>query len=192
MTSYGTIPTSAGNPSPLGFISRAKDRGRSTLAMRRPWTVLVHAHAFSLPPSLRETYLRIRVNAGYFAMNYTIVVLLIVFLGLLWHPISLIVFIVMMASWLFLYFLRDDPVVIFGRTINDLYVLIVLSIVTLALLLLTGAIANILISLLIGVVVVLAHSAFRKTDDLFLDEEAAGPDGWYAAVGEVERPSQGS
>ncbi|KAK8938817.1 hypothetical protein KSP39_PZI011115 [Platanthera zijinensis] len=137
MTNYGTIPTSAGNPSPLGFISRAKERGRSTLAMRRPWTVLVHAHAFSLPPSLRETYLRIRVNAGYFAMNYTIVVLLIVFLlssppppPPSWHPISIIVFIVMMAFLALPLFLRDGSVVIFGRTLMTYMFFIVLSIVT--------------------------------------------------------------
>ncbi|KAG0463935.1 hypothetical protein HPP92_020004 [Vanilla planifolia] len=188
MTNYGTIPSPAGSSSPLGFISRAKERGRSALSSRRPWRELVHRHAFSLPQSLGDTYLRIRTNAGYFSMNYVIVILLVVFLSLLWHPISLIVFIAAMAAWLFLYFLREDPVVLRGRTIDERYVLIVLSVVTLALLLLTNATANILISLLLGIFVVLVHATFRKTEDLFGEEETSGPGGWYAAIGEVGRP----
>lgn len=94
----------------------------------------------------------------------------------------------MMVAWLFLYFLRDEPFTVLGRTINELFILIALSLLTLVLLLLTNATANILISLLIGVVVVLVHAVFRKTDDLFLDEEAAGPGGWYAAIGETSGP----
>ncbi|KAL0924050.1 hypothetical protein M5K25_004854 [Dendrobium thyrsiflorum] len=189
MTNYGTIPTStSGDSSPQGFFSRAKARGRSALATRRPWRELFYFHYFSLPPSLGEAYLRIRSNAIYFAMNYIIFLLLVVFLSLLWHPVSLIVFILMMAFWLFLYFLRDEPVALLGRTIDDRFVLIGLSIVTLVLLLLTDATANILISLLVGVVIVLVHASFRKADDLSLAEEGAGPRGWYAAV---EEPGSG-
>ncbi|KAG1335408.1 PRA1 family protein F3 [Cocos nucifera] len=190
MTTYGTIPTSSGGAAtPLDFISRAKERGREALAMRRPWRELADIHYFSLPPSLGEAYLRIRTNMGYFAMNYAIIVLLIVFLSLLWHPISLIVFMVMMALWLFLYFLRDEPLVILGRTIGDRTVLIVLSVVTLGVLLLTNATLNILVSLLVGLLVVVLHAALRRTDDLFMEEEAAGPGRWYTAVGETGKPS---
>lgn len=44
-------------------------------------------------------------------------------------------------------------------------------ILTVGLLLLTGAILNILIAVAVGVVVILLHAAFRNTSDLFLDEE---------------------
>lgn len=184
MTTYGTIPTSTApsSSSPLDYISRAKDRGRSALALRRPWRELANVRAFGLPPSLGEAYLRIRTNAAYFAMNYAIVVLLVVFLSLLWHPVSLIVFLVCLAVWLFLYFLRDEPLVVFGRTIGDRTVLIVLSVVTLVLLLLTKATSNVLISLLIGLILVLIHATLRRTEDLVLEEEAEGPGRWYAAV----------
>lgn len=148
--------------------------------------------SISLPGSFRDSIGRVKTNIAYFRMNYAIVVLLIVFLSLLWHPISLIVFIVLMAVWLFLYFLRDEPLVIFHRTINDRVVLIILSILTIALLLLTGATVNILVALLVGVVLMLLHAAFRKTDDLFLDEEAAGAGGLLGGSGAGAGPSSSS
>ncbi|XP_051147603.1 PRA1 family protein F2-like [Andrographis paniculata] len=177
MTSYGTIPTSSspsGPPVNLEYITRAKERIKAGLGTRRPWREMFRFHSFSLPRSFREVVSREKTNLGYFQMNYVIVVLGIVFLSLLWHPISLIVFIVMLAIWLFLYFLRDEPLVIFGRLISDRVVMILLSVVTLVALLLTHATKNILVSLLVAVVVVLIHAAVRKTDDLSADEEAAG------------------
>ncbi|XP_039143509.1 PRA1 family protein F3-like [Dioscorea cayenensis subsp. rotundata] len=192
MAGYGTIPTSSAPESghTMDFISRAKERGYSALATRRPWREMVHRHAFNLPPSLGEAYLRIRTNIAYFSMNYAIIVLVVVFVSLLWHPISLIVFLLTMAAWLFLYFLRDEPIVLFHRTIGDRTVLIVLSVVTLVLLLFTNATANILISLLVGLIVVLLHAAMRRTEDLGSEEEGAGH--WYSVVGETFKGSPSS
>ncbi|CAA2968662.1 PRA1 family F2-like [Olea europaea subsp. europaea] len=176
MTSYGTIPTSSspsGNPVNFEYISRAKERIKDGLATRRPWLEMFNLHCFNLP-SASSAFSRIKTNLAFFRMNYAMIVLLILFLSLLWHPISLIVFIVMMAIWLFLYFLRDEPLVIFGRLITDRVVLIVLSLVTIVVLLFTHATINILVALLVGVVLVLIHAAVRKTDDLYVDEEDAG------------------
>ncbi|KAK6125103.1 hypothetical protein DH2020_041167 [Rehmannia glutinosa] len=177
--SHVIIPS--GTPVNLEYISRAKERIKTGLSTRRPWREMFDLHCLNLPKSFREAVARVKTNFAYFQTNfayfqtnYAIVVLGIVFLSLLWHPISLIVFIVMMAVWLFLYFLRDEPLVIFGRLISDRVVLIVLAVLTIFVLLLTRATTNILVSLLVGVVVVLIHSAVRKTDDLFADEEASG------------------
>ncbi|XP_006643873.2 PRA1 family protein F3 [Oryza brachyantha] len=187
MSKYGTIPTSssssgagagAGAASPLDFISRAKARGATALATRRPWRELADPHAVGLPPSLGEAYLRVRANLAHFAMNYAIVVLVVVFLSLLWHPASLIVFLVCMVAWLFLYFLRDEPIVLFGRVVGDGAVLAVLAAVTLVLLLLTNATANIVSALLIGIVVVVLHAALHKAEDNVDDEVGR----WYTPV----------
>ncbi|XAR67640.1 hypothetical protein NMG60_11002484 [Bertholletia excelsa] len=173
MTSYGTIPTSASPAGPnLEYISRAKERLKEGLGTRRPWKEMFNLHSIGIPANLNDAIGRIRTNLAYFRVNYAMAVLLVLFLSLLWHPISLIVFVVMMAAWIFLYFLRDEPLVILNRTIDDRVVLIGLSVLTIVLLLLTNATANILISLLVGTVLVLIHGALRKTDDLFQDEEA--------------------
>ncbi|KAM0956558.1 hypothetical protein ACFX13_025453 [Malus domestica] len=173
MTTYGTIPTSSSSSQgPSGeYISRAKDRIRAGLGARRPWKLMFNFRSFNFPSSFSDAFGRVRSNVAYFRMNYAIVVLLILFLSLLWHPISLIVFVVMMAAWLFLYFLRDEPLLLFGKTVDDRVVLIVLAVVTIVLLFLTHATVNILVALLIGVVLVIAHAALRKMDDLPVDEE---------------------
>ncbi|KAI9109451.1 hypothetical protein K1719_019505 [Acacia pycnantha] len=171
MTTYGTIPTSSSPSTNLEFISRAKQRIKAGLGTRRPWKLMFNFRSFGLPGGLPDAISRVRVNTGYFRMNYAMVVLLILFLSLLWHPISLIVFVVLMALWLFLYFLRDEPLVIAGRTIDDRVILIVMSVLTIVLLLLTNATINIVVALAIGAVFVVLHAAFRRTDDLFLDEE---------------------
>ncbi|XP_028790396.1 PRA1 family protein F3-like [Neltuma alba] len=171
MTTYGTIPTSSAPSSNLEFISRAKQRIKAGLGTRRPWKVMFNFRSFGLPAGLPDAISRLRVNIGYFRMNYAIIVLLILFLSLLWHPISLIVFVVLMALWLFLYFLRDEPLVIAGRLIDDRVVLIVMAVLTVVLLLLTNVTLNVVVALLIGAGFLVAHAAFRRTDDLFLDEE---------------------
>ncbi|KAL4572871.1 hypothetical protein LXL04_019659 [Taraxacum kok-saghyz] len=141
------------------------------LGTRRPWKEMFNLGSINFPQGISEAFSRVKMNIGYFRMNYAIVVLVILFLSLLWHPISLIVLTVLMAAWLFLYFLRGEPLTIFHRVIDDRVVLGVLSVVTIVLLLLTDATMNIVLSILGGIVLVLIHAVLRKTEDLYLDEE---------------------
>ncbi|RDX76632.1 PRA1 family protein F2, partial [Mucuna pruriens] len=174
MTTYGTIPTSSSPSTNLEFITRAKQRIKEGLGTRRPWKIMFDFRSIALPSGgISGAVARVRDNVVYFQMNYAIIVLIVLFLSLLWHPISLIVFVVLMAAWLFLYFLRDEPLHVFGRLISDRVVLIVMAVLTVALLLLTGATLNIIVALLVGVVLVVAHAALRRTDDLFFDQEEA-------------------
>lgn len=132
---------------------------------------MIQFDSINLPPSFGESTVRIRTNLAYFQVNYAIIVLLILFLSLLWHPVSLIVFFITMVAWLYLYFLRDEPLVIYGRTIDDRAVLIVLFVITLIFLFLTDATVNIMVGFLIGVFVVLVHSVVRRSDDVFVEDE---------------------
>jgi len=192
MSKYGTIPASSSPPPapagassstyPLDFISRAKARGASALAARRPWRELADPGALSVPRGFSDAYRRARANLAHFAANYALLVLAVVFASLLWHPVSLLVFLACFAAWLFLYFLRDRDVdqslLICGRPVSDGVVIALLSAVTLVLLLLTGATSNILISLLVGLLVVLFHALLHRPADS-IDEEAGR---WYTPV----------
>lgn len=135
---------------------------------------MIDIHSIRLPSSFSDAVGRFRTNIGFFRVNYAIVFLLIIYSSLLFHPISLIVFTVMTLLWVFLYFLREEPLAVFGRTIDDRIVLIVLSVLTLVFLFLTSATANILFALLIAAAVVVLHAVLRKADDLVNDEEGAG------------------
>lgn len=181
MTTYGTIPASSVEGTNLKFISTAKARIKSGLGTRRPWKQMFNLRSINFPHGVSDAFSRIRTNVGYFRMNYVIIMLSILFVSLLWHPVSLIVFVVMMAAWLFLYFLRDEPLMILHRIIDDRVVLVVLFVVTIVLLLLTGATMNILSSIMIGLVVMVVHAALRCTDDLFLDEDLVDTGGYLAS-----------
>ncbi|OIW15899.1 hypothetical protein TanjilG_04434 [Lupinus angustifolius] len=181
MTNYDTIPTSTTptttttttttTAANLEFISRAKQRIQESLAMCRPWNLMFNLHSFSLPHGIIDIVSRIRSNLSYFHMNYTILILILVLvlnLGLLWYPISLIIFVSLMAAWLFL---GDQMIMIFGYNINGWVVQFISVVVFVGLLVFTGIASNIFVALLIGAVLVVVHAALRRTDDLFVDEE---------------------
>ncbi|KMT05541.1 hypothetical protein BVRB_7g176640 [Beta vulgaris subsp. vulgaris] len=176
-SSTSTTPLSAN----LDFISRAKHNLYNNLSARRPWRQIFDHHSLSFPHNLSDAISRLKTNLSYFRMNFAMFILLILFLSLLWHPISLIVFLALMLAWLFLYFLRDEPLHLFSRSIDDRIVLTILSVLTVGLLLLTGATGNILISVAVGVSIVVIYSVFRRSDDLFLDEDQAAAGGLLAA-----------
>ncbi|WVZ15325.1 hypothetical protein V8G54_012891 [Vigna mungo] len=84
--------------------------------------------------------IRLRRNLSYFRYNYAVVTLPAVFLSLLWHPISMIVFLLIFVVWFYFYFSRHD----------DRIVLCVLAVITVVALVSTHVGLNILLSLIVA------------------------------------------
>ncbi|XP_038972526.1 PRA1 family protein F3-like [Phoenix dactylifera] len=193
---YGTIHTAAASSPPSAaapkasafsrateMISRFREQGQSLIAARRPWWELLDPAAVHRPLAAGDAASRLRRNIAYFRANYTIVILLAVFLSLIWHPPSLIAFVALSVAWFFLYSSHDRPLVLFGRAIDEGTVLTALSVITVVALVVTDVAWNLLASIMVGLAIVGIHAVFRTTDDLFLDEQEAARCGLLSVAG---------
>lgn len=200
-SNYGTLPTSTPPPLPTAHSARKPPRPpppgplppqpprpsttflsttRSNTATRRPWHVFFDYTVFSLPYNYSEAMSRVRRNLNYFRVNYTMVILLIIFLSLIYNPISMIVFLVVSIAWL--YYFSEEPIVILGAHLDDRLVLVGLGLVTVIALAFTHVGLNVLVALVIGFCVLGLHGSLRGTGDLFLDENEAAEGGLLSVV----------
>ncbi|CAA0832162.1 PRA1 family protein F2 [Striga hermonthica] len=91
--------SSAAGYSSLPPYNRAKSSIHSLYAVRRPWReLLARPSSYSVPHGLGDFASRFRLNLAHFRVNYAMAVLVVLFLSLLYHPISIMVFLVAAAS----------------------------------------------------------------------------------------------
>ncbi|KAI4301158.1 hypothetical protein L6164_034465 [Bauhinia variegata] len=180
-SNYSSLPSTSNSNAPY-FISRVKASTQTIMAKRRPWEEVFALYSFHRPYTVGEATVRIKRNFNHFRVNYAMIVLVIVFLSLLWYPISMIVFLAVFVAWFFLYFFRDEPVVVFNRVIDDRTMLVFLGVLTIVALVLTGVWLNVLVSILIGFALVGLHATFRSADDLYVDEQEVADGGLTSFV----------
>ncbi|XP_004288927.1 PREDICTED: PRA1 family protein F3-like [Fragaria vesca subsp. vesca] len=176
MTTYGTIPTEPLPSANVAIVSQAKEQIELCLGIQRPWLEMIQLQNLRPPSSLNQSIERIRTNVAFFRMNYTIIILAILFISLLWHPISLLLMIVLMAAWLSLYYLHDKPLMVLDHDIDHRFLMTALFLVTALVLFLTNVKYNIIRALSFGLAFVLVHGALREPEDVFVvdDEEGSG------------------
>ncbi|KAB2072046.1 hypothetical protein E1A91_A08G273200v1 [Gossypium mustelinum] len=170
MTTYGTIPAELPQQS-LSLIVQAREFLGSGLGSRRKWEDMINIRALNLPPNVNEAVRRIRMNIVFFKTNYVIVVLFLLLLTLFFHPTSLVIIVVIMIAWFLQYFLRDNPLSIYGFVIDRNMIITVLTLFTIAVFFLTDVMSNIMSGITFGLTVVFAHGFLRTTDDLFVGDE---------------------
>ncbi|XP_047307002.1 PRA1 family protein F2-like [Impatiens glandulifera] len=168
MKNYGTTPKTS-SPAPAVSNQRWNE-----LVDRRPWKEIFDYNSIDFPRNLNDAIERIKTNIAYFRKNYAVIVFMVVFLSLLSHPFTVIVFMILVAAWNVLYFVREEPLVVLNRTIEDWCVLLFLGTLTILMLFLSDATVNILISLAIGLMLVLIHAAIMNNENLTVDQEVAG------------------
>jgi hypothetical protein len=74
--------------------------------------------SFGKPANLQEATSRIRKNLSYFKVNYLIVAVLTIAGSFLMHPSSLFVLGFLLASWVYLFTIRQEPVTINGKELR--------------------------------------------------------------------------
>ena len=172
-------------PAFRAFLSRFSTSIRQGFSQRRPWSELIDRNYLARPDSLSEAATRIRKNLSYFKVNYITLLALILAFSLLSHPLSLLVLLSLLASWIFLYLFRpsDQPLVILGRTFSDRETLGILVVLTIAVIFLTSVGSLMISALMVGLALVCAHGAFRVPDDLFLDDQEPANAGFLSFLG---------
>lgn len=131
----------------------------------RPW-VDEFLSSFTLPLSFHELSLRLQKNLYTFRGNYTIISLLIFIVTLIFRPITAIVFLVIIVAWIYLFFARDEPLVVFDFEIGDRLVLISLTLVTIVSVAVAGVWWNLFLTVLMAALLVCLHAILRTPDDI--------------------------
>ncbi|KAJ6891910.1 hypothetical protein NC651_025187 [Populus alba x Populus x berolinensis] len=172
-------------PAFRAFLSRISTSIRQGFSQRRPWSELIDRNYMARPDSLSEAATRIRKNLSYFKVNYITLLALILAFSLLSHPLSLIVLLSLLASWIFLYLFRpsDQPLVILGRSFSDRETLGILVVSTIVVIFLTSVGSLLISASMVGFALVCAHGAFRVPEDLFLDDQEPASAGLLSFLG---------
>lgn len=163
-------PTSAAR----ALWARVSDASRVALSQRRSWSELFDRTSFAKPESVSEATNRVRKNWGYFRMNYLLFLVAVVSFSLVTHPVSLFMLCVLLGAWIFLYLYRTEQLVLFNRPFSEREVLAIMTVLTIVVVFLTNVGSLLISALMVGLLLVAVHGAFKVPDDLFLDEQDTG------------------
>jgi len=168
----------------LAVGSNLKNAAVNVLKERKPWTEMVDRSSFARPANLAEATGRLRKNANYFKVNYLVVIVTITAITMAMNPTSLIVLGVLALAWLYLFVIKQTPLVIGGRTFNDYEKFIGMGVVSGVIVFFLTSVGTVLFTALgISFAAIAIHGAFRQPDDLFTDEPEGQQGGIFGLLG---------
>ncbi|CAK0739323.1 hypothetical protein CVIRNUC_001156 [Coccomyxa viridis] len=171
------------------LYNRFRDVLGGVFRERKPWGEMVDRSAFSRPANLAEATGRLRKNAHYFKVNYLMVVFTVTLITLAFNPTSLIVLGLLAMAWIYLFVVRQAPIVIGGRTFSDREKALGMAIVTLIVVFFLTSVAAVLFTAIgISFVAIALHGSLRVPDDLFTDEIEGQSNGFLGQFG-IQAPS---
>ncbi|XP_059662313.1 PRA1 family protein G2-like [Cornus florida] len=171
-STYTTIPISGAD-----VISRSVQNLSNFISRRRPWPEFIASGVFDRPDSISGAGTRFRKNSNYFGVNYGIVISTCAAVFLIGNPIALIIFALVFALWLILYFFREDPMIVLGHHVSDRIVMVGLVVGSLVAVWFTGTVNILLVGIGSGLLIAVLHGVFRNPEGLFLDEDDAVSNG---------------
>ncbi|CAA7015348.1 unnamed protein product [Microthlaspi erraticum] len=151
-------------------ISGIKETAQAITGAARPWGDFLDLSAFSFPSSFADATTRVTQNLTHFRINYSIILSSLLALTLITRPIAVLAFFAVGLSWYFLYFAREEPLTIFGFTVDDGVVAVLLFGLSIASLVSTGVWLRALTTVGFGVLILILHAALRGTEDLVTDD----------------------
>ncbi|CAM6018804.1 unnamed protein product [Sphagnum balticum] len=155
------------------LFARGQEIVRTALSNQRPWAEMVDRSAFAKPESLNEATGRIRKNLSYFRINYGILMFAVMALSLVVNPSSIFVLALVLAGWTYLYVVRKEALIVFGRTFTEREVLLSMTGISIVVIIFSGVASLLLTAGVVGCALIAAHGAFKVPDDLFLDDQEA-------------------
>lgn len=172
VTQQGVGAATTPQSSPIwALVGKAQEAFNLALAQKRPWAELADRSQMAKPESFSEAITRARKNWYYFRINYSLVLVGVVALSLIFNPGALFFLLALLAGWVYLYLIRSEPLVVYGRTFSEREVLLGMSLFTVAMIFMTSVGSILITALMIGGALCFAHGAYRVPDDLFLDEQ---------------------
>ncbi|KAL0697281.1 hypothetical protein Bca4012_053403 [Brassica carinata] len=151
-------------------ISGIKETAQSINGAARPWSEFLDLSAFSFPSSFSDATTRLTQNLTHFRVNYTIILTVLLALTLITRPIAILAFVAVGLAWFFLYFAREEALTVFGFTVDDGVVALLLIVLTIAALVTTGVWLSALTTVGFGALILILHAALRGTEDLVTDD----------------------
>ena len=163
---------------------RVREAGEGLLKESKPWGEFADREALGKPKTVAEAVSRLRANAGYFRVNYAIVLCTTVLVFLLAKPSAILWILVVAAGWLYLFVLQPGPLTLGGRTFGHNEKLMGASAGSLLVIFFLTNVASVIFSALaVGCFAVAVHGALRVPDNLFIDAPGEQPGGGGGFLG---------